>query len=170
MSSRSAFRTRVAMPILFLGVAGCGGPSGYPSLAPRPIEQLSLAEPDRPAPPPSVANPEAAARLASTVTQAHRGDVAFHQALDEERLTLDRGRHAATGSDAWTAAQVSLSRIQTARAPVAQALATLDNARNGGATQTSAGDAVAAVQAFDQVLTIYQDETATLLTIWPSTD
>jgi hypothetical protein len=170
MSSRPALRSSAALPLLLLGLAGCGGPSGYPSLAPRPIEQLSLAEPDRPTPPPAVASPEAVAQLAPTVEQARKGDAAFRQTLEEERPTLARGRSAAAGSEAWTAAQVSLSRIETARAPIAQALATLDAARNGGTTQTDSGEAVATAQAFDQVQQIYQGETAALAAIWPSTD
>jgi hypothetical protein len=156
--------------MLFFGVAGCGGPLGYPSLAPRPIEQLSLAEPERPAPPPALASPEVVARLAPTVEQARNGDAAFRQALDEERAVLDRGRSAATGGEAWTAAQVSLSRIETARTPVAQSLATLDSARNGDATLTDTGEALATAQAFDQVQELYESETTALAAVWPSTD
>ena len=39
---------------LVVGLAGCAAQSDtYPSLAPRPIEQLSLTEPSRPRPQPA---------------------------------------------------------------------------------------------------------------------
>ncbi len=148
--------------------AGCTGPSsGYPSLAPRPIEQMSLAEPSQNAPPPAVESPAAAARYAPVVQQARAADEAFRRTLGEERGTLTRGRGAAFGSDAWTAAQQSLSRVEAAREPVARALSELDAARNSGTTATNTGEALAAADAFEQVRRIDDAEVAALAEAWP---
>lgn len=151
----------VALVAATLGIAGCAGPgAGYPSLAPRPIENLSLTEPDRPTPPPPTSDPASVARYAPLVEKARSDDAAFQRVLDQERATLARGRGAATGSDAWTAAQVSLSRIETARGPVAKMLADLDAERSGGPTQTDSGAAVASQQAFEEVQRINDAEQA----------
>jgi hypothetical protein len=152
-----------------LGVAGCTGPgAGYPSLAPRPIENLSLTEPDRPAPPPPTADTASIARYAPLVVRARSDDAAFHRVLEQERATLARGRAAAAGSDAWTAAQVSLSRIETARGPVAKILADLDAERSSGPTQTDSGTAVASQQAFEEVQRINDAERAAIDALSPN--
>ncbi len=154
------------LPVL-LALAGCTGASaGYPSLAPRPIEALSLAEPTRPAPAPAVAD-AALARYAPVIEQARADDATFRATFQQERDTLERGRTAPRGSDAWTAAQTSLSRVETARAPVARALSDLDAARNSDPTQDNTGQAIAANQAFEQVRQLDEAETAALAAIMP---
>lgn len=146
---------------LAAALAGCAGQSGrYPSLAPRPIEQLSLAEPSRPEAPAAVADPAAVKRYAPLIARARAADADFRRVLEEERPALGRGRGAAQGSDAWLAAQVSLSRIETARGPVAKALADLDTARSSLDPQTDTGAMVAIGDAFDQVQRISDDEQA----------
>lgn len=148
---------------LVASLAACAGRSGsYPSLAPRPIEQLSLAEPNRPEVPAPVADPGAVERYAPLIAQARAADVDFRRVLEEERATLGRGRGATQGSDAWLAAQVSLSRVETARGPVAKALADLDTARSSLDPQTDTGAMVAIGDAFDQVQRISDDEQAAL--------
>jgi hypothetical protein len=158
----------VALMAAMLGVAGCSGPgAGYPSLAPRPIENLSLTEPERPTPPPPTADPASVARYAPLVERARSDDTAFRKVLEQERGTIARGRGAATGSDAWTAAQVSLSRIETARGPVAKMLADLDAERSGDPTQTDSGKAVASQQAFEEVQRINDAEQAAVDALSP---
>ncbi len=160
LSRRPAF---AALLTSVLALAGCTGKGpGYPSLAPRAIEQRSFAEPAPPPAPPQRADPEAAARFAPTIAQARAADAAFRRTLAEERGTLAKGRGAATGSDAWANAQVSLSRLQDAREPVIKALADLDAARDSEATHTNSGEAIAAAQAFDQVQQIDAAEQAAL--------
>jgi hypothetical protein len=155
------------MPIAVLlvaAIAGCAGQSGtYPSLAPRPIEQLSLAEPNRPAPPAASADPAAVERYAPLIGQARKADADFRRVLEEERPALAKGQGAAEGSDAWLAAQVSRSRIETARGPVAKALADLDAARSALDPQTDTGAMVAIEQAFDQVQQISDAENAAVV-------
>jgi hypothetical protein len=142
-----------------LAVCGCSDTSsGYPSLQPRPIEQLSFAEPVRVAPPVVVADPAAIARYTAMIEQAHTADRAFHRILQDEGAALARGRSAAIGSDAWGIAQQSLSRVQTARGPIQRVLADLDTARAVPPGETSPGEALAAAQAFEQVQAIDRGE------------
>ena len=155
-------RTTIATA-LAMALAGCAGQSDtYPSLAPRPIEQLSLTEPSRPRPQPVVADPAAIQRYAPLIEQAQTADAEFRRVLEEERAALGRGRGAAEGSDAWLASQVSLSRIETARGPVAKALADLDTARSSLDPQADTGAMVAISEAFDQVQRISDDEQAAM--------
>jgi len=164
MAIRPSPPVRASFAFLFAAaLAGCAGQSGsYPSLAPRPIEQVSLAEPSRPTPPAAVADPAAVQRYAPLIDRARKADVDFRRVLEEERAALARGRGAGEGSDAWLAAQVALSRIETARGPVAKALADLDGARSGLDPQTDTGAMVAIEQAFDQVQQISAAEDAAL--------
>lgn len=149
--------------MLVLVTAGCGGSSEpYPSLAPRPIEQISMAEPNRPEAPAAVADPAAVQRYAPLIARARGADGDFRRVLEEERPALARGRGAGEGSEAWLAAQVSLSRIETARGPVAKALADLDAARSGLDPQTDTGAMVAIGQAFDTVQQLSNAEDAAL--------
>ncbi|WP_019833225.1 hypothetical protein [Sphingomonas sp. PR090111-T3T-6A] len=169
MSSPSKLRARgIAILPLLLASAACTGPeSGYPSLAPRPIESLSLAEPARPAAAPAIADPNALASYAPIIAQARTDDATFQETLKRERETLERGRDASRGSDAWTAAQTSLSRIEAARAPVARALSDLDAARSSAPTEENTGQAVAANQAFEQVQALDEAETTALSGLMP---
>ena len=164
------FRRMAFVAVLpsMLALASCTGKGpGYPSLAPRAIEQKSFADPAPPPAPSQVADPAALARYAPTVSRAQTADVAFEHTLEAEREALIRGRRAAAGSDAWAAAQVSLSRVQDARAPVIKALADLDAARDAEPTHTDTGEAIAAEQAFDEVQRIDSAEAAALSTAWP---
>jgi hypothetical protein len=169
MTCRHPSRSCAPVLVLALTVAGCAQTgAGYPSLAPRPIENLSLTEPERPAPPPSTADPASVSRYAPLIERARIDDAAFRRVMEEERAALAHGRGAAAGSEAWTAAQVSLSRIETARGPVAKTLAELDAARSGDLTQTDSGAAVASRQAFDEVQRINDEEQAAVSAVSPN--
>lgn len=171
---QSPLPARIRVTLLFAvtaSIGGCGGASsGYPSLAPRPIERLSFSEPNRPAPPPAVADPATVARLAPLIDRARVADADFRKVLAEERGALARGRSAAPGSEAWTAAQLSLSRVETARGPVAKALSDLDAGRSDAQPQANTGAAIASQQAFDQLEKLDQNESAALAAAWPSAD
>ncbi len=160
---------RALLVLMLLAPAGCAGQgTDYPSLAPRAIEQMSLAEPATKPAPPQVADPAAVARFAPAIERAQSADAAFTHALAQERGALTKGRSAAFGSDGWAAAQVSLSRLQDAREPVIKLLAELDAARNAEPTQTNTGEAIAAAQAFDVVQKIDGAEAAALTAVWPN--
>jgi len=152
---------------LLLG--GCGSSAGYPSLAPRPIEGISLAEPSSPAASPAEASPEAVARYAPIIAKARAGDADFRSVLEAERRTALAGKDAEVGSESWIEAQQSYSRIVAVRAPVLAALSQLDEARDDPAVQTDSGAALAVSQAYDQVQAIDKAERQALQAIAPPT-
>lgn len=121
-----------------LALAGCAAPAGSPSLAPRPIERLSTAEPDAPAPPPPAVDPGADSRYAGIVTDARTGDAGFARELVPAKAAVAQARAAEPGSDPWTAAQLALTRLDAARAPTDAALAALEAERTGGAFDPAA--------------------------------
>jgi hypothetical protein len=113
------------LPVLaaFLLAAGCAAGGTYPSLAPRPVEQLSFEEPIKVDP--SVApDPALRARAGALLAQARAGDRDFEIAY-ARALPLVRSAGAA-GSDSWIQAQEAVSRTEAARGETTRALAELD--------------------------------------------
>jgi hypothetical protein len=158
---------RVLAPALTLIATGCAGDPSFPSLAPRPVEDESLAEPTLPAPPPGTPGDVAAAEYAPAVEKARAADTRFRATLAETRAAITAGRGAATGSDAWLAAQTALSRVEAAREPVATVLADLDAARNGDAARADSGKAAALARAFEAVQAIDAAERRAMATALP---
>lgn len=108
---------------LILLAAGCATGGEFPSLAPRPVEQLSFEEPVRVDPPVA---PDAAlrARAGALVAQAREGDRAFEGA---HAAALPRIRApGATGSDSWIQAQEAISRVEAARGATTGTLTEFD--------------------------------------------
>ncbi|SCW88786.1 hypothetical protein SAMN02927924_03696 [Sphingobium faniae] len=109
-----------------LFLSGCAGTQqGYPSLAKRAIEGAPMAEV---APPPAPATPDAAlkAQVEKLSVQAQAGRTAFDQAYPAADRATQAARGAAVSSDAWVAAQVTISTLETARNDSVSALASLD--------------------------------------------
>ena len=141
---------RLFSPIALLSLACCANGTVYPSLAPRPIEKLSLSEPAAPPPAAPRANPALAARYAEIVATAKKGDADFQQEAGLAHAAAAKGGHAAIGSDAWIAAQQAATRLEAARTPVTKARADLDAERTSGEFDAAALDAaVAEVNAID---------------------
>ena len=115
-------RTRLlSLPLLAL--AGCATGGEFPSLAPRPVEQLSFEEPVR-VDPPVAADPALRARANAFVAAARGGERAFETSYGE---ALPRVRSAgAAGSDSWVQAQEAISRVEASRAITSSALADLE--------------------------------------------
>ncbi len=110
---------------LCLVLSACSAPqSGAPSLAPRAAEAT---DPRVPIPNEIVAgpaDPALAARIAGLMAEVHAGDAAFRAAAAEaERLAAAAGP---AQSESWIEAQQALSALVAARAPVAKAIADLD--------------------------------------------
>ncbi len=109
-----------------LALTACTAPRGdYPSLLPRPIESISLAEPSRPTP---VATPDAAldrriATLDTALRDAMRG---FDTAVDRARPAIRAAGRAAEGSEAWLGAQVALAQLDVARTAIDGPVADLE--------------------------------------------
>lgn len=114
-------------PVLFAALlSACATPRGeYPSLLPRPIERISLAEPMRPVP---VATPDAA--LDAKITTLMRGiaaaTTAFDAAVGRARPLVRAAAGAAQGSERWLGAQVALAELDVARTAIDTPLADLE--------------------------------------------
>lgn len=106
-------------PVLFAALlSACAAPAGdYPSLLPRPIEKISLAEPIRPVP---VATPDAAldAKIAGLGRDVAGATRAFDAAVARTRPTVQAARGTGEGSERWLGAQVALAELDVARTAI----------------------------------------------------
>lgn len=120
-----AICVRVLLTPLLSGllVAGCASGGDFPSLAPRPVEQLSMEEPIR-VDPPVAPDPAFRSQVADLLARARAGDAAFERAY-ARAAPLARGSGSA-GSDSWVQAQEAISRAEVARTETTVALADLD--------------------------------------------
>ena len=103
------------LPLFALGnmllLAGCSGNGGYPSLAPRPIEQSG----DAVTPPAPAAPAEADAALSAEIAR-HSASLSdakrqFDSAADSARRAIAAAGNAAPGTRAWLAAQTALGQL-----------------------------------------------------------
>lgn len=163
-----------AVPLLLipqlLGLAACADVrSGYPSLAPRPIEREVL----RAEAAPLTAVAESAplplsADIARIVAEARAADAAFRAAIDKGRARIEAGRAAAEGSEAWVDAQLAYSDADAARAPVGEALAELDRRRQAAIEAGDGAQEAAITDAAMQVQALHEAETAQLAALMPA--
>ncbi|MBY8821812.1 hypothetical protein [Sphingomonas colocasiae] len=120
---------RLFIPLLAVpALAACTAPTGdFPSLAPRPVEQRSDAEPAPPAIAPAPADPALAAQLAKILADARKGESDFAAALPAAERAVSAARGTGPSSDAWITAQSQLSALDSARAPTAGAMTEIDS-------------------------------------------
>jgi hypothetical protein len=114
------------LPSLALMLSGCAGAqAGYPSLAKRSVEDAPIAQPAAPAPPaaPDPALDKDVARLSA---QAQGGKDAFDKAWPAADRLARAASSAAVSSEAWVAAQLAISNLESARNDSVSALASLD--------------------------------------------
>ncbi|TZG24145.1 hypothetical protein [Sphingomonas montanisoli] len=157
---------RQSAPIFaVLMLAGCASDmSAYPSLAPRKVEKSAEPAPAEPAPP---MPPAGSTDVSAIVTAAKAADAAFNAEVAKARPTIEKGRNAAQGGDAWVAAQQAYSGVESARGGVGSALADLDRlhqeavATGDPARLAGVEAAIAEVQAIDGA------EQATLASLQP---
>ena len=135
----------LALPVLS-ALASCADMrSGYPSLAPRPVERAVLQADPAPAVTPAVPVPlPGSADIAQIVARAQAADVAFRAALDKARPQIVAARGAPEGSETWVAGQQAYSDAEAQRAPVGEALIELDRRREA-ATAAGRGDEAAVI-------------------------
>jgi hypothetical protein len=122
--------------LMAVGLSACTTDSSYPSLQPRPGEDVDPRLPvDRPINDRAV-RPALAGQLAELVARAREGDSAFQSAAAEaERLAASAG---APQSEGWVAAQEALTAAIAAAGPTRIALADID-AIGANALQTQGG-------------------------------
>lgn len=117
---------RRLLAALALMLSGCAGaPQNYPSLAKRPIESAPVAT-VAPPPAPVPADPALSAEIARYVEQADKGAAAFDAAHERADRAVRGASGASVSSDAWVAAQVAISALESARNDSVSALASLD--------------------------------------------
>lgn len=128
MKYESSLRAeRLIASLLFLLLPACGKVGGYPSLNPRPIETKAanlLAEPETAPLAPAPATPAMRSRIEAALGNARNGEAEFDRALGATRSAV--GAAGASGSESWIMAQLAISALERARAPVKVALADLD--------------------------------------------
>lgn len=120
-----------ALPILIAVLAlpgACAAPrDGYPSLAPRAIEQKGFGEPAAPPPPPVIADPTLDAALAAGEREARDAAAAFDAAAGRAATRVAAARGAPAGDPRWLDAHVALGELDTLRAASAGAVTTLED-------------------------------------------
>ena len=114
----------LSIPLL-VTLSACAASGDYPSLARRTFE--SPPPETVPAPLPVIAaDAPLLARIAAARTSALAGKAAFEAALTKAQSDVNAAAGAASASERWIAAQLSLSRVEPLLEPAATALATLD--------------------------------------------
>jgi len=159
-----------ALLLLCAGLAACTDTrTGYPSLAPRPIEREVLRADAPPAAAPVAAAPlPSSADISAIVRGAEAADAAFRAALEKARARVEAGRAAPEGSEAWIVGQQAYSTADAARAPVSEALADLDRRREAAVDAGDADAEAAAAEALGQVQALYDAEQALLAALMPA--
>lgn len=119
-------RPLALLPLALLSLASCASQGGdFPSLAPRPIEQMGDTVPDRPTP---VATPDAAldAQIADFAKQLARADQAFAPAATKASAMVSAAHNAGVGSTPWLDAQTALADLDGIPAESTAAMSALD--------------------------------------------
>jgi len=112
----------VGLALLLLSACASSDKHSYPSLLPRPAEQdRVIAAADEPV---AGLSPEEQASIADELQRVERAfastRTSVRAAEAELAAALKAGGNAAIGSDLWSRAQMALSRLDDARAPLAQ--------------------------------------------------
>lgn len=115
-------RTSIFALTLFAAGVATAAP---PSLAKRPVEDRSMAEPERAVTPPAPADAALQTQIANLVSRAQSAEQAFATLLPRAKQAA--GSAGGEGSEGWVAAQLLLSALEDARAPATQALSELDS-------------------------------------------
>ncbi|MGI4731371.1 MAG: hypothetical protein ACRYFW_06455, partial [Janthinobacterium lividum] len=118
---------RIAPPLLALSLAACSGAGArYPSLAVRPAETRSWAEPVA-APATLVADPALDAQIAAAGIALEKDGQAFDAADHRATPIVQAARGQAAGSDRWIAAQSALAELDTQRAATSDTASSIED-------------------------------------------
>lgn len=114
------------IPVFLLGA--CTSAAGeYPSLARRPIEQLSEALPAPPPPPaPLPLDPAVVRQLDSLLERVRAADAGFQAKVPQVSRSVLAANGAARGTEAWSVAMIALTDLDAARSDAMVALADID--------------------------------------------
>lgn len=118
---------RLALPLLLaISLGGCVQADGqYPSLLPRATEGQGMEEPERPAAE-VAADPALDAKVTEATAGLDKARTEFSTAAQNAEAMVAVARGLPQGSDPWLEAQTALALLASKRAPVLNALQTLE--------------------------------------------
>ena len=164
---------RIATVALALALlAGCADTrSGYPSLAPRPVERSVMQVEPAPAAPAVAAAPvapvSASADVAQIVARAQAADATFRAELEKARPKILAAKGATEGSETWVAGQQAYSDVDAVRGPVGDALVELDRRRLAASEAGNGAEEAAIIEAMQQLQALDEAEQAQLALLMP---
>jgi hypothetical protein len=169
-------KLKSAIQMLALFLAGCagGGNGDYPSLAKRPIESRGGVAANPPVVEAVADDPAVVKEVDGLMQRARAGAAAFDAAVGGTQERVSAAAGSVVSSEAWVAAQLAISNLESQRYDSVFALASLDtlyvsrlNAIAGGEAQGSAevidrarSDALAIVDRQNDVLDGLRDRLA----------
>lgn len=125
--------------IVATALAGCTRDDvTYPSLALRPVEQLSFDEPEPPAPKPVAPDPELDVEVAAATARLDKAAADFTRQAGEAEAAARRARGVRAGGDAWLDAQTALAQLDILRAEASEVLTGLEELSVARATTLAA--------------------------------
>ncbi|WP_404713013.1 hypothetical protein [Sphingomonas sp. MMS24-J13] len=139
----------------------CGPEVNAPSLAPRAIEKQPIDLPATEGEPKTPVDPALAGRIAPLVAAAQAGDRAFARQRAETEAAIAKAAGTAPGGEAWIVAQQSLSLLDAARAPVRDAVASIEAIRSEPANAASGNRA--AIEAAASTIETIDDAEASVV-------
>jgi hypothetical protein len=120
---------RLAASLALLAIAPANAEvqmRGYPSLAKRPVESRNRDVPVRAPVQPAAPDASLATQVDTLGEQAASGDAAFQQQIAQGRRTASAAAGSAPTTEAWVAAEMAISVLDSARYETVAALAGLD--------------------------------------------
>ncbi|HEX8445182.1 MAG TPA: hypothetical protein VF649_01090 [Sphingomonas sp.] len=138
-------RTPPALALLLLSMgalvtSGCASTEGFPSLAPRPIEDIARRPERSTAAPVRAVDPVLDARVAAIDAQVTAAAGTWGAALATTRAAVDRARGKPIGDDQWVLAQQALSRLDSVRQAMGALVDDLDALRRHQAESPKPAD------------------------------
>ena len=123
----SRMKLKAFIHMFALVLAGCasGADGDYPSLARRPIESNG-SEAASPVQAEVREDPALTKEVGELVTKAKSGAAAFDAGLESARAKVNAAAGSAVSSEAWVAAELAISTLESERYDSVSALASLD--------------------------------------------
>jgi hypothetical protein len=103
----------------------------YPSLALRPIESRSDAEPVAPPPGPVAADPALDTQIATAMAAVDKAHAAYATAADKAESAAGKPGSQLVGSDSWVGAQAALADLDAQRSETLTASSSLEQLITG---------------------------------------
>lgn len=143
---------KAALQMLALLLAGCAGAGDgdYPSLARRPIETRINDVPVPPAPAEPTEDPALAQEIDALVQKARAGATAFDAGLPAVRQRVNAAAGSAASSEAWVAAELAISTLESDRYESVFALASLDTLYVNRLNAIASGEALGGTEMIDR--------------------